>query len=76
VIQYAPFIEAVGAQTGAADTEEARRATEAVIAAVAASLEEPDRDRLARSCRAPSGAQLRSGDRLSTPTAALPWSPQ
>jgi uncharacterized protein (DUF2267 family) len=37
----------VGAQVGAADTEEARRAVEAVIAAVAASLEEPDRDRLA-----------------------------
>jgi pterin-4a-carbinolamine dehydratase len=47
VIQYAPFIQAVGEQTGAADTEEARRATEAVIAAVAASLEESDRDRLA-----------------------------
>jgi uncharacterized protein (DUF2267 family) len=47
MIQYAPFIEAVGAQVGAADTEEARRAVEAVIAAVAASLEESDRDRLA-----------------------------
>jgi uncharacterized protein (DUF2267 family) len=47
VIQYATFIEAVGAQAGAADTEEARRAVEAVIAAVAASLEESDRDRLA-----------------------------
>jgi Uncharacterized conserved protein (DUF2267) len=47
VIQYATFIEAAGAQAGAADTEEARRAVEAVIAAVAASLEESDRDRLA-----------------------------
>jgi len=37
VIQYAPFIEAVRAQAGGADTEEARRAVEAVIAAVAAS---------------------------------------
>jgi pterin-4a-carbinolamine dehydratase len=47
VIQYATFVEAVGAQAGAADTEEARRAVEAVIAAVAASVEEADRDRLA-----------------------------
>jgi uncharacterized protein (DUF2267 family) len=47
VIQYATFIRAAGAQAGAADTEEARRAVEAVIAAVAASLEESDRDRLA-----------------------------
>jgi uncharacterized protein (DUF2267 family) len=47
VIQYATFIQAVGAQAGAADTEESRRAVEAVIAAVAASLEESDRDRLA-----------------------------
>ena len=47
MIKYATFIEAVGAQAGAADTEEARRAVEAVIAAVAASLEECDRDRLA-----------------------------
>jgi pterin-4a-carbinolamine dehydratase len=47
VIQYATFIQAAGAQAGAADTEEARRAVQAVIAAVAASLEESDRDRLA-----------------------------
>ena len=47
MIQYATFIQAAGAQAGAADTEEARRAVEAVIAAVAASLEESDRDRLA-----------------------------
>ena len=47
MIQYATFVAAVGAQAGAADTEEARRAVEAVIAAVAASLEESDRDRLA-----------------------------
>jgi pterin-4a-carbinolamine dehydratase len=47
VIQYATFVQAAGAQAGAADTEEARRAVEAVIAAVAASLEESDRDRLA-----------------------------
>jgi pterin-4a-carbinolamine dehydratase len=47
MIQYATFIEAVGTQAGAADTEEARRAVEAVIAAVAASVEESDRDRLA-----------------------------
>jgi pterin-4a-carbinolamine dehydratase len=47
VIQYATFIEAARAQAGAADTEEARRAVEAVVAAVAASLEESDRDRLA-----------------------------
>jgi pterin-4a-carbinolamine dehydratase len=47
VIQYAAFIEAVGAQAGAADTEESRRAVEAVIAAVAVSLEKADRDRLA-----------------------------
>ena len=47
MIQYATFIESVGAQAGTADTEEARRAVEAVIAAVAASLEESDRDRLA-----------------------------
>jgi uncharacterized protein (DUF2267 family) len=47
VIEYATFIQAVGGQAGAADTEEARRAVEAVIAAVAASLEESDRDRLA-----------------------------
>jgi uncharacterized protein (DUF2267 family) len=55
VIEYATFIEAVGAQAGAADTEEARRAVEAVIAAVAASLEEFDRDRLAAR-RIPTGA--------------------
>jgi pterin-4a-carbinolamine dehydratase len=47
VIKYAMLIEAAGAQAGATDAEEARRAVEAVIAAVAASLEEPDRDRLA-----------------------------
>jgi pterin-4a-carbinolamine dehydratase len=47
VIQYATFIQAAGAQAGAADTEEARRVVESVLAAVAASLEEPDRDRLA-----------------------------
>jgi hypothetical protein len=46
VIQYATFIQAAGELAGAADTEEARRAVEAVIAAVAASLEESDRDRL------------------------------
>jgi hypothetical protein len=40
VIQYATVIQAAGAQTGAADTEEARRAVKAVIAVVAASLEE------------------------------------
>jgi pterin-4a-carbinolamine dehydratase len=47
VIKYATFVEAAGALAGVADTEEARRAVEAVIAAVAASLEEPDRERLA-----------------------------
>jgi pterin-4a-carbinolamine dehydratase len=47
VIKYASFIEAAGAQAGVADTEEARRMVAAVITAVAASLEEPDRDRLA-----------------------------
>jgi uncharacterized protein (DUF2267 family) len=47
VIQNATFIQAVGAQAGAADTAESRRAVEAVIAAVAPSLEESDRDRLA-----------------------------
>ncbi len=47
MIQYATFIRTVGEQAGAADTEEARRAVEAVITAVAASLEESDRDRLA-----------------------------
>ena len=47
MIKYATFIEAAGAQAGVADTEEARRAVEAVIAAVAASLDESDRDRLA-----------------------------
>jgi len=48
VIKYATLIEAAGAQAGAADTEEARRAVEAVIAAVAASLEQPNRDRPGR----------------------------
>jgi pterin-4a-carbinolamine dehydratase len=47
VIQYGTFIQAAGGQAGAADTAEARRAVEAVIAAVASSLDEPDRDRLA-----------------------------
>ncbi len=47
MIQYATFVEAAGDRAGVADTAEARRAVEAVIAAVAASLEEPDRDRLA-----------------------------
>ncbi|MFR9805139.1 DUF2267 domain-containing protein [Pseudonocardia sp. RS010] len=47
MIQYATFVQTVGEQAGAADTEEARRAAEAVITAVAASLEESDRDRLA-----------------------------
>jgi pterin-4a-carbinolamine dehydratase len=47
VIQYATFIEAAGAQAGVADTEEARRAVEAVLTAVASSLDEADRDRLA-----------------------------
>jgi hypothetical protein len=47
VIKYATLIEAAGAQAGAADTEEARPEVEAVIAAVAASLAESDRDRLA-----------------------------
>src|SRR5690349_1293439 len=47
LIKYATFIEAAGDLAGVADTEEARRAVEAVIAAVAASLEESDRDRLA-----------------------------
>jgi pterin-4a-carbinolamine dehydratase len=47
VIQYATFIQAAGAQAGVADSEEARRAVLAVIAAVAASLEQSDRDRLA-----------------------------
>jgi pterin-4a-carbinolamine dehydratase len=47
VIQYATLVQAAGAQAGAADTDEARRAVDAVIAAVAASLDEPDRDRLA-----------------------------
>jgi uncharacterized protein (DUF2267 family) len=47
VIQYATFIQAVGEQAGAAATGEARRAVEEVIAPVAASLEESDRDRLA-----------------------------
>jgi pterin-4a-carbinolamine dehydratase len=47
VIQYATFLSAAGAQAGAADAEETRRAVDAVIAALAASLEESDRDRLA-----------------------------
>ncbi|MGY1740602.1 MULTISPECIES: DUF2267 domain-containing protein [unclassified Blastococcus] len=47
MIQYATFVQAVGAQAGATDTGEARRAVEAVVAAVAASLEQSDRDRLA-----------------------------
>ncbi|GAB3308402.1 hypothetical protein GCM10027451_17330 [Geodermatophilus aquaeductus] len=47
MIQYATFVQAAGAQAGAADTQEARRAVEAVIAAVAAALDESDRDRLA-----------------------------
>ncbi len=46
VIQYANFIEAVRDLAGAGDTEEARRATEAVIGAVAAAVAEPDRRRL------------------------------
>ena len=37
MIQYATFVEAAGAQAGAADSGEARRAVEAVITAVAAS---------------------------------------
>lgn len=47
MIQYATFIEAAGAQADVADTDEARRSVEAVILAVAASLDEPDRERLA-----------------------------
>ena len=76
MIQYATFVAAVGAQAGAADTEEARRAVEAVIAAVAASLEEPPATGLPRSCPALSGAPPRSGGRLCTSTAAPPWSPR
>ncbi|MEU7813023.1 DUF2267 domain-containing protein [Pseudonocardia sp. NPDC049154] len=47
-----------------------------LIAAVAASLEEPDRDRGPRSCPAPSRAPPRSGGRLCTTTASPPWSPR
>ena len=76
MIQYATFIEAAGAQAGAADTEETRRAVEAVIAAVAASLQKPDRDRLAAvlpgSLR--SAAETRGG--VCAPTAAQPLSPR
>jgi hypothetical protein len=55
VIKYAMLIEAAGAQAGVADADEARRAVEAVVAAVAASLEEPDRDRPAGDRRARPG---------------------
>lgn len=47
MIKYATFVEAAGERAGVADTEEARRAVEAVLAGVAASLDESDRDRLA-----------------------------
>ena len=47
MIQYATLLEAAGAQAGAADADEARPAVEAVLAAVAGSLDEPDRERLA-----------------------------
>lgn len=46
MIQYATFIRAVGEQAGGVDSDEARRAVEAVLAAVATSLAESDRDRL------------------------------
>jgi pterin-4a-carbinolamine dehydratase/uncharacterized protein (DUF2267 family) len=46
VVQYATFIEAAGSQAGAADSDEARRAVEAVLGAVATALDEPARRRL------------------------------
>jgi pterin-4a-carbinolamine dehydratase/uncharacterized protein (DUF2267 family) len=47
VIQYSTFIQSAGTLVGARDTDEARRAVEAVIAVVAAALDEPERGRLA-----------------------------
>jgi pterin-4a-carbinolamine dehydratase len=46
VIQYSTFIQATGTQAVAADTAEARRAVEAVVAVIAAALDEPERARL------------------------------
>jgi pterin-4a-carbinolamine dehydratase len=46
VIQYSTLIQTAGSQVGAADTDEARRAVEAVVAAVAAVLDGPERGRL------------------------------
>ncbi|MGY1634883.1 DUF2267 domain-containing protein [Geodermatophilus sp. SYSU D01186] len=76
MIQYATFIQAVGAQAGAAETEEARRAVEAVIAAVAASLEESDRERLAAVLPGSLRGAAEIRGRVCTPTAAPPWSPR
>jgi pterin-4a-carbinolamine dehydratase len=47
VIQYQTFIETAGSQAETADSDESRRAVEAVIGAVAGALDEPDRGRLA-----------------------------
>jgi pterin-4a-carbinolamine dehydratase len=47
VIQYSTFIQAAGSQAGVADTDEARRAVEAVLSAVAVALDDPERTRLA-----------------------------
>jgi pterin-4a-carbinolamine dehydratase/uncharacterized protein (DUF2267 family) len=46
VIQYQTFIETAGSQADTADSDESRRAVEAVIGAVAVALDEPDRGRL------------------------------
>jgi len=46
VIKYQTFIEAAGSQADVADSDEARRAVEGVIGAVAVALDEPDRGRL------------------------------
>jgi pterin-4a-carbinolamine dehydratase len=47
VAEYSRIIQAAGALVGAADTEEARRAVDGVLWAVASALREPERRRLA-----------------------------
>jgi pterin-4a-carbinolamine dehydratase/uncharacterized protein (DUF2267 family) len=46
-MKYATLIDAVGERSGATSSDEARRASEAVLAAFAGALAEPDRRRLA-----------------------------
>lgn len=47
MIEYSTFIAAAGSQAGMADSDEARRAVEAVVGAVAVALDEPGRAQLA-----------------------------